>query len=69
MKTDIISNKWTARELKQYIRQATQEVNTRILEYNESIAPEARNPLIEAERQRLIDISGVQGKTALLAPA
>ena len=66
MKTDIISNKWTARELKQYIRQATQEVNTRILEYNESTEPGARNPLIEAERQRLIDISGVKGKNGFI---
>lgn len=66
MKTDIISNKWTTKELKAFIRESTASVNYRLLDYNQNTPPEKRNPLVEAERQRLVDISGVRGRNGFI---
>lgn len=51
MKTDIISDKWTTRELRAFIRQETQSVNYKFIDYIQS--EEKPNPIALAEFEKL----------------
>lgn len=51
MKTEIISDKWTTRELKSFIKDKTQSINYKFIEYIQS--EEKPNPIAIAEFEKL----------------
>lgn len=51
MKTEIISDKWTTRELRAFIREETQSVNYKFMDYLQS--EEKPNPVAVAEFEKL----------------
>lgn len=51
MKTDIISDKWTTRELRSFIKETTQSINYKFIDYMQS--EEKPNPIAIAEFEKL----------------
>lgn len=51
MKTEIISDKWTTRELRSFIKETTQSINYKFIEYMQS--EEKPNPIAIAEFEKL----------------
>lgn len=54
MKTDIISDKWTTRELRAYIREETRNLNNRFNEYY--ISSTEVNPVVDALKEKLLEL-------------
>lgn len=65
MKTDIISDKWTTRELKSYIREETASMNYRLLEYYESTTNPS--PIVDKIKARLVELgTGKENKNGFI---
>lgn len=61
MRTENISEKWTTRELRAYIREETQNLNYRLIDYYESETNP--NPVVDALKERLQKLgTGKTGK-------